>query len=156
MSKVYVYLASHLLAAAIGFAGGIYLLPILSAGEGPTASELQQAASQAKYQGVFKRDLPGSDFLHWAQGTAWVGDKQIAFEGRVAPGPDYKVYLTSEFVDNGQDFLAIKEQTLRVGEVKTFDGFIVDLPPGVDLSRYNTVVIWCEAYSQFISAAKFR
>ncbi|MFJ2987482.1 DM13 domain-containing protein [Collimonas sp. NPDC087041] len=156
MKKIFAYTASHLLAAVIGFAAGIYLLPILTAGEGPTAAQLKQAAGNAQYKGVFKKDLAGSDFVHWAQGTVAVGDKQIAFEGSVAPGPDYKVYLTSEFVDSKQGFLDIKKQALRVGEVKTFDGFIVDLPPGVDLSRYNTVVIWCEAYSQFISAAQFR
>jgi len=40
--------------------------------------------------------------------------------------------------------------------VKTFDNFIVAVPDSVDIARYNTVVIWCEAFSQFITAAKYR
>ena len=30
------------------------------------------------------------------------------------------------------------------------------LPPGTDLTRYDTVVIWCETFSQFITAARYR
>jgi hypothetical protein len=156
MKKILTYFASHILALIIGFAGGIYLLPILTAGTGPSTAELKQASSKARYTGIFDKNLPGSDFLHWAQGTVAVSDDVIAFEGSIAPGPDYKVYLTSEYVDNKEDFLKLKERALRVGEVKTFNGFIVELARPVDLSRYNTVVIWCETYSQFISAAQFR
>ena len=156
MKRFLACFASHLLAVAIGFAGGIYLLPILTAGAGPNAAELKQASSAARHSGMFKKDLPGSDFLHWAQGTVTLSDDTIAFEGKIAPGPDYKVYLTSGYVDNKADFLKLKEHSLRVGEVKTFDRFIVKPAQPLDLAKYNTVVIWCETYSQFISAAQFR
>ncbi|GAC1321490.1 MAG: DM13 domain-containing protein [Collimonas sp.] len=156
MKKILAYVISHLLVLAIGFGGGIYFLPILTAGAGPTAAELKLATSEALHTGVFKKDLPGSDFLHWAQGTVAVSADLIAFDGSIAPGPDYKLYLTSEYVDNKADFLKVKERALRVGKVNTFEGFIVKLAQPVDLSRYNTVVIWCETYSQFISAAQFR
>ena len=43
-----------------------------------------------------------------------------------------------------------------MGEVKTFENFIVPLAPGTDLARYEVVVIGCEAFSQFITAAKYR
>lgn len=33
---------------------------------------------------------------------------------------------------------------------------IVDVPVGIDVRDYNTVVIWCEAFDQFISAAAYR
>ncbi|MGB7193511.1 MAG: DM13 domain-containing protein [Collimonas pratensis] len=157
MKKILALLSSHLLALTIGFGAGVYFLPILTAGDGPNAAELAQAAGKAKYTTVFKKDLPGSDFLHWAQGTVAVSESAIAFEGKIAPGPDYKVYLVPEYVGSKEEFLKIKERALRVGEVKTFDRFIVDISQQrVDLSRYNTVVIWCETYSQFISAAQFR
>jgi hypothetical protein len=32
----------------------------------------------------------------------------------------------------------------------------VPLAPGTDLARYAGVVIWCESFSQFITAAKYR
>ena len=31
-----------------------------------------------------------------------------------------------------------------------------DLAADIDLTRYNTVVIWCEAFGEFISAAQYR
>jgi hypothetical protein len=40
--------------------------------------------------------------------------------------------------------------------VKTFNGFIVEVPAGIDVRDYNTVVIWCEAFDQFISAAEYQ
>ena len=47
-------------------------------------------------------------------------------------------------------------RTEGLGDIKTFENFIVPLPAGTPLERYNTVVVWCEAFSQFITAAKYR
>ncbi len=77
-------------------------------------------------------------------------------EGKLAPGPDYKLYLVPEFVAHEDEFLPLKEASVRVGDVKTFGGFLLDVPPGVDVSNYTTVLVWCEAFSEFITAAKYR
>jgi len=45
---------------------------------------------------------------------------------------------------------------VRVSDVKTFKNFMVDVPVGVDVESYNTVIIWCETFSQFITAAKYK
>lgn len=45
---------------------------------------------------------------------------------------------------------------VRVGDVKTFKNFLVDVPEAVDVEGYNTVIIWCESFSQFITAAKYK
>ena len=38
-----------------------------------------------------------------------------------------------------------------------FDGLIiVDLPPGVEPQRFNTVIVWCETFKEFITAAQYR
>ena len=148
--------ASHLAMLAIGFAAGVYVLPILIAPEAPDAAEVKSAAGAAQFTGQFRRDLKGSDILHWGEGTVSVGRKAISLAGRVAPGPDYKLYLAPEFVDTEEAFLRVKAQSLRVGEVKTFENFIVPVPDGTDLTRYNTVVVWCERFSMFITAAKYR
>jgi hypothetical protein len=45
----------------------------------------------------------------------------------------------------------------RIGDIKTFDGFLVDVPPsGRHRSLYTTVLVWCETFGEFISAAKYR
>jgi len=56
-------------------------------------------------------------------------------------------------VDTKEAFLLTKAKSLRVGDVKTFNGFIVEVPEGMDVRDYNAVVIWCEPFNQFIRAA---
>ena len=85
-----------------------------------------------------------------------ISAQAVSLMGRIAPGPDYKLYLTPEFVETEEDFERIKSRSVRVGDVKTFENFIVPVPPSVDVSRYSTVVVWCESFSQFITAAKYR
>jgi len=64
--------------------------------------------------------------------------------------------LPPDFVETEEDFSLAKERSFQLGDVKTFENFIVPLPQSVDVSRYNTVVVWCESFSQFITAAKYR
>ena len=148
--------ASHGLMLAIGFAAGIYLLPILIAPPAPDAAMLAETARSATYSAGFRRDLKGSDFLHWGEGTVSVSPTQIIHQGRLAPGPDYKLYLAPEFVEDEEQFLALKERAELIGDIKTFGGFLIDVPPVVDVEAYTTVVVWCETFSEFISAAKYR
>jgi hypothetical protein len=156
MKRTLTLALSHGLALAAGFALGIYLLPVLIAPEGPSGEELTAQAMQASYTGRFRRDLKDSDALHWGEGTVSVGPQGVAFVGRLAPGPDYKLYLSPAFVETEAEFQRLKPQMVRVGDVKTFQNFIVAVPPSVDVTRYDTVIVWCESFSQFISAAKYR
>ena len=147
---------THVFALAIGFAAGIYVLPILIAPPAPSDAQVKAAATGAQYTAEFRRDLKGSDPLHWGEGVVTIGRDAVSLEGRLAPGPDYKLYLAPEFVDTKQDFLRLKGKSLRIGDVKTFENFIVAVPQGTDLSAYNTLVVWCESFSMFITAAKYR
>ncbi len=147
---------SHAAAAAIGFALGIYFLPILIAPKAPSSAEVKSLAGSARYTGQFRKDLRGSDLLHWGEGTLSVSPAAVALTGRLAPGPDYKLYLSPEFADTREAFFKLKGRSVRLGDVKTFENFIVAVPPSVDVSQYNTAVVWCESFSQFISAARYR
>ena len=148
--------ATHLGMLALGFALGVYLLPILIAPEAPSAEEVKSAAADAKLTGTFRRDQKGSDFLHWGEGTVSVSPRAVSLMGRVAPGPDYKLYLSEAFVETKEEFLKVKPKARRLGDVKTFENFIVPVPEGVDVARYTTAVVWCETFSMFISSAKYR
>ncbi len=147
---------THAAALAAGFALGIYMLPLLTAPKPPSLDELGASSSAARYNGTFRRDLKDSDLLHWGEGTVSVGQASISLVGRLAPGPDYKLYLSPEFVETEADFNRLKARMVRVGDVRTFENFVVPVPPGIDVSRYGTVVIWCESFGQFISAAKYQ
>jgi hypothetical protein len=156
MTKLVLLIVSHVAVLAVGFALGIYALPILTAPEAPSVAEVKSMAGTAEYMGQFRRDLKGSDLLHWGEGTVSVSRMAISLMGRLAPGPDYKLYLSPEFVETEEDFFRVKERSVRLGDVKTFENFIVAVPDVVDPSRYDTVVVWCESFSQFITAAKYR
>ena len=156
MKKRLLLIASHALALAVGFAIGIYVLPILTAPAAPSASEVASQTRQAAYTGQFRRDLKGSDLIHWGEGTVSVGPQSIALLGRLAPGPDYKLYLSPEFVETKADFARLRARMVRVGDVKTFENFVVRVPEPVNVAGYNTVVVWCETFGMFITAAKYR
>lgn len=149
-------LVSHAVVAVAGFAAGIYALPILIAPDAPTAAQLQSAMAQAQFNGVFKRDLKDSDALHWGEGAVAIGPTAVALLGKLAPGPDYKLYLSPEFVETEADFNRLKDRMVRVGDVKTFNNFVVAIPEGVDPEKYAAVVVWCESFGQFITAARYR
>ncbi|RZL66822.1 MAG: hypothetical protein EOP77_06420 [Variovorax sp.] len=141
---------------ALGFALGVYALPVLIAPTSPTAAEVNTQTSDAQYKGEFRRDLKDSDALHWGEGVVAVSNHQIGLAGELAPGPDYKLYLSPQFVETEADFLRLKLQMVRVGDVKTFKNFLVPVPASVDVARYGTVIIWCETFGQFITAARYQ
>jgi Electron transfer DM13 len=147
---------SHAAVAAAGFAAGIYALPILIAPSGPTQDEIRAAAAQARFTGRFARDRKDSDALHWGEGVVSIAPDAISLSGRLAPGPDYKLYLSPEFVETEADFLRLKPRMVRVGDVKTFENFVVAVPAGIDPANYGAVVVWCETFSQFITSARYR
>jgi hypothetical protein len=147
---------SHLGFGAAGFALGIYMLPILIAPEGPDRATLEAASQAALYKGTFRRDLKGSDFLHWGEGEVSVSTTQVSHMGKLSPGPDYKLYLVKGFVEDEAQFNAVRSQATLIGDVKTFDGFALGVPAGVNIDDYDTAVVWCETFSEFISAARYR
>ncbi len=156
MPKALLLILSHLAVAGAGFALGIYALPILMAPEAPPVQDAATLAQGATYTGEFRRDLADSDFLHWGEGRVYVSRDNITFQGELAPGPDYRLYLSPEFVETEAAFEQLKPQMREVGPVKTFENFVLDVPETVDLADYNTVIVWCESFGQFITAARYQ
>ena len=142
--------------AAAGFVGGIFALPILIAPPAPTMNEIKAATKQALFSGQFKRDLKDSDAFHWGEGVVSVASNGIFLMGKIAAGPDYKLYLSPSFVETEADFNRLKSTMVRVRDVKTFENFILAVPAGIDTSKYSAVVVWCETFGQFITAARYQ
>jgi Electron transfer DM13 len=147
---------THVAAVVVGFAAGVYVLPIWTAAPGPTAAELDPVFASAAYTAEFRRDAPGSDWLHWGEGSVAIGPAAVAFKGRLAPGPDYALYLSPDAVEGPEDFLRLERSMARVGRIDSFDGFVIPLPSGVDPARFAAVVVWCETFHRFITAAPYR
>lgn len=147
--------ATHVAIGGLGFMAGIYVLPILIAPDAPDTDTLKHAMKQSRYLGRFERDRKGSDAFHWGEGELSIGPDAISFMGELAPGPDYKLYLSPEFVETKEAFNSLKSEMVLVGDVKTFSNFIVSLPEEIDPAQYNTVVVWCESFGQFITSASY-
>lgn len=156
MKKILLLTVSHITVLAFGFALGIYMLPILTAPDAPSQTEVMRAAKTAAFTTNFKRELRGSDAFHWGEGQLSISKDSISFMGELAPGPDYKLYLVPEYVEDEEEFKAVKDQSVQIGDIKTFENFIVELPLSVDPSSYTTAVVWCESFEEFISAGKYR
>lgn len=156
LQKLITLFISHSVALAIGFAAGIYLLPILTAPPAPSVSEVNKAAESARYKAKFRRALKDSDALHYGEGTVTISADSISFMGTLAPGPNYKLYLSPEFVETESDFLRLKSQMVVVSDIKTFNNFLVKIPETINPSQYTSVIIWCEAFGQFITAAQYQ
>jgi hypothetical protein len=156
MGRIITFVLSHLATLLLGVALGMYLLPIIIASAPPEPAQLQALVEQARYTGEFRRELADSDLLHWGEGTVAVDTGAIALVGRLAPGPDYRLYLSPRFVQTEAEFMRLKSEMVEVGPVRSFDNFLVPVPAGIDVDGYRAVIVWCERFGQFITAARYR
>lgn len=156
MKKFILLLVTHLIFAAIGFAGGIYALPILMAPDSPTTEQLANASGNVVFSGSFRRDIPGSDFMHWGEGELLIGNDYITFAGELAPGPDYKLYLSPVVIQSAAQFEQYKASMALIGDVRTFKNFIVAVPEEIDPEAFRYAVVWCETFGAFVTATGYR
>ena len=126
----------------MGFALGVYILPILPEEKGLDTAALAQLEASAERSGTFTRDFPGSDAFHWGEGTVRASDTRIWLEGKIPPGLDYRLYLTPSLTTEEASFLKIKDQLVQVGEVKAFSNSSLDMPLGITVGDYPAVLIW--------------
>lgn len=154
--KKLILIASHLGMLVFGFALGVYALPILIAPPPPSAEELAGVKGQALFTTEFVRDLPGSDGLHWGEGRVDIAPRSLSFEGKLAPGPDYRLYFSPQMVVDETSFLAAKASMRMAGSIRRFEDFTLELPLDLDPADYRAVVVWCETFGEFITAGAYR
>ena len=156
MLKALLIIIMTLAIFAAGFIAGVYSLPILTEQPAPDIAILKQHQGRSQFSATFKPALKGSDRLHYGDGKVYLTNDAISMQGTLSPGPDYQLYLSRNFIDNEADFLAQKGTMQRVAGVRSFNGFKLVVPQGIDVSDYNTVVIWCESFEEFITAAQYQ
>ncbi len=102
-------------------------------------------------------DLSGTfagagDGVHNASGTARVlhlqdGSAVLRLEDfKVTNGPDLFVYLSTD--KGASDYIDLGMLKANAGNQN------YELPDGVDLSRYDNVVIWCKSFSVYFGGAQ--
>ena len=74
-------LITHLFTGFIGFAVGIYVLPILIAPESPSMAAVNDVSMKADFSAVFTKELAGSDAFHWGEGKVFIGNESVSFMG---------------------------------------------------------------------------
>ncbi len=121
----------------------------------------EPAPAEAGLETVAQGSFVGADSSHKGEGRATLyrspsGQSILRFTGfNVTPGPDLKVWLVARpAVASSSD--VSEAETLDLGVLK---GTIGDqnyvVPSDLDLDRYRTVVVWCEAFGVLFAAASF-
>jgi hypothetical protein len=149
-------LVSHISFLVAGVVIGIYSLPILMTTSDPTSGTLVLGIKQTRYVATISENLTDSDFLHWGKGTFSLGDEYIVFQGNLAPGPAYQLYLAPKFIDTEKAFLEQKHLMQEVGDVTSFNDYVLPVNPEINIDQFNTVIIWCDSFNQFITSAQYK
>ncbi len=156
--SIVIFLFALVVGIGIGFAIGIYTLPLII----EYRSDQQQItnltpADEADPIGQFNRNSPGSDPLHWGEGTVRISNDKLIFEADVkfAPGPDYRIYLSRKFAETKSDFVKIKPRAVEIAKLRTFSGPLeFALPADLNIDEFDNVIVWCETFSMYIASAR--
>jgi hypothetical protein len=152
-----IFIFGGILGTGFGFALGILVFPYLFPPP-PAAEQLTEAdRSPLVAAGTFIHADP-SDPVHYGSGKVSVFEKTVFLEKdfKVGPGPKYHVYLVPKA---GIRKSADVKDTMFVdlGRLRAFEGSQrYSIPAGVDLKKYASVVIWCEAFGVLISPADLK
>jgi len=156
--SIIIFVVGGLLGTAAGFALGIFVYPyIFLADIVATESVSDKAARKTVAAGEFIHANP-KDPIHYGKGSVTVYQDLLHLGGdfEVGPGPKYHVYLVPE--NNVIPSTAVeKTMFVDLGRLKAFKGSQnYPVPAGVDLSKFGSVVIWCEQFGVLISPAALK
>ena len=156
--SILVFVIGGLLGAAAGFGLGIFVYPYLFLADIVAAERVENASSKrAVANGTFIH-ANHSDPIHYGKGRVTVYQDLVHLEAdfEVGPGPKFHVYLVPEKNVTPSTAVA-KTMYVDLGRLKAFKGSQNHpVPPGVDVSRYGSVVIWCEHFGVLISPAELK
>ncbi len=147
------FFVGGVLGSAVGFGAAIfaypYIFPPPPAADAPVAGDAKRVAT-----GAFIHADPG-DPLHHGKGKVTVYQRTVRLEAdfKVGPGPKFHVYLVPKApIRQSSDLTGT--MSVDLGRLRAFEGAQnYKIPKGVDLSKYKSVVIWCEAFGVLISPA---
>jgi hypothetical protein len=154
--RVLAFLAGGVLGVAAGFALGIFVYPYLFLADIVADERVEQAATRKVLaRGSFIHANP-SDPIHYGKGrvTIFEGLLHLEPDFEVGPGPKFHVYLVPE-KDVVPSTNVAKTMYVDLGRLKAFKGSQnYPVPSGVDVTRYGSVVVWCEQFGVLISPAR--
>lgn len=158
------YLLTFLLALLLGIAGGfalgIFVYPYIFLADIVAGDKVpEKAAGQPQHKvlarGTFVHANP-SDPIHYGKGrvTVYEGLLHLEPDFEVGPGPKYHVYLVPEAQVLPSTNVA-RTMFVDLGRLRAFKGSQnYEIPVGLDLAKFGSVVVWCEQFGVLISPAK--
>ena len=161
MSKfVVIFLVTAICGTAAGFALGIFVYPYIFLADIVATEKVPEKAAgkperKVLARGTFIHANP-SDPIHYGKGrvTIYEGLLHLEPDFEVGPGPKFHVYLVPEKEVVPSTNVA-RTMFVDLGRLKAFKGSQnYEVPAGVDLAKYGSVVIWCEQFGVLISPAK--
>ena len=158
MKTVVVFLVGALLGGGAGFGLGIFVYPYVFLSDIVGTEKVENRASRKLVaKGTFIHANP-NDPIHYGKGGVAVYQDLLHLEDdfEVGPGPKFHVYLVPEKNVVPSTNVA-KTMYVDLGRLKAFKGGQnYPVPPGVDLAKYPSVVIWCEQFGVLISPAALK
>jgi hypothetical protein len=155
---ILIFIVGGLLGAVAGFGAGIFVYPYVFLADIVAADKVENpGARKVVAKGTFIHANP-SDPIHHGRGGLTVYDGLVHLETdfEVGPGPKFHVYLVPE-KEIVPDTPVAKTMYVDLGRLKAFKGSQnYPVPSGVDVTRYGSVVIWCEHFGVLISPAALK
>lgn len=151
------FLSGGIVGTAFGVGLGFFLFPFVF--PPPPAKETLAAEERTRVlaRGAFIHANP-SDPIHYGQGSATIYERTVFLEPdfKVGPGPKYHVYLVPKAnIRSSQDVTGT--MFVDLGRLRSFEGSQrYELPAGINLANYPSLVIWCEQFSVLISPADLK
>ena len=152
-----IFVFGGVLGTGFGFALGILAFPYIFPPPPATEQLTEADRSPLVATGNFIHANP-SDPVHYGSGKVSVYEKTVFLEAdfEVGPGPKYHVYLVPK-ANIRQNSDVPDTMFVDLGQLRAFKGSQrYEIPAGVDLRKYQSVVIWCEAFSVLISPADLK
>lgn len=152
------FLVGAVLGVAGGAALGIFAYPYVFQADIVAAEKVDKPAGVERKllaRGTFIHANP-SDPIHYGKGrvTVYEGLLYLEPDFEVGPGPKYHVYLVPEAEVLPSTNVA-KTMFVDLGRLRAFKGSQnYEVPAGVDVAKYASVVVWCEQFGVLISPAK--
>ena len=148
------FLFGGALGTALGIGLGFFLFPFVfpPPPAKDTIGEADRSALVAT--GNFIHANP-SDPIHYGKGKVSVYERTVFLEPdfEVGPGPAYHVYLVPKANIRQNSDLG-DAMFVDLGRLRAFKGSQrYDIPAGLDLTQYTSLIIWCERFSVLIAPA---
>lgn len=158
MKYIISFLLGGLLGTGLGVALGFFLFPYVFPPP-PAAEVLSDADRAAKVvaDGTFIHADP-NDPIHWGKGGVSVRRIFVFLHDdfEVGPGPKFHVYLVPKANIRTSGDLG-NQMFVDLGRLRAFKGSQrYEIPAGVNLADFNSVVIWCEQFAVLISPADLK